>query len=230
MKKKVIVVAAHPDDEVLGCGATIAKYRSMNVPIRVIFMAEGVTSRFNDKELSMQHVVAATKLRNDNAFKALKILNIPKKEVYVNDRYCCRLDSVAQLELVKEIEFHIKEWCPTSVFTHAPYDINIDHRMTYESVLAASRPTNSCSVKSIYCFEVLSSTEWNPLNPFKANVFVDITDFINQKINALKAYGDEMRKAPHPRSEEVIRSLARFRGSQSGLNYAEAFSIVRSII
>lgn len=229
IEQRILVVAAHPDDEVIGCGGTIAKYRSMGIPVRVIFLAEGVTSRYEESELQMPHVIDAQKRRNENAFKALDVLMVPKKEIFVDKRFCCRLDQVQQLELVKQIEFHISDWMPTCLFTHAPYDTNIDHRITYSAVLAASRPIASCSIKSIYSFEVLSSTEWNPAKPFQANVFIDIADFIDLKVKALSAYEGEMRTSPHPRSEQVIRSLARFRGAQAGLDFAEAFNLVRLI-
>lgn len=229
MNERILVIAAHPDDEVLGCGGVIAKYRAMDIPVRVVFLAEGVTSRYDETELHLPHVLEAQKRRNDNAFRALDILNVPAEQVFIHERHCCRLDQVPLLDLVKQIESHISEWNPTRLFTHAAYDTNIDHGLVYKAVLAATRPKVNSELKAIYSFEILSSTEWNYAQPFQANVFFDISDFIDLKVKALAAYEDEMLPAPHPRSDEVLRSLARIRGAQVGLNFAEGFNLVRSI-
>jgi LmbE family N-acetylglucosaminyl deacetylase len=229
VEEKILIIAAHPDDEVLGCGGIIAKYRSLGVLVRVVFLAEGVTARYDNHELQLPYVLDDKNKRNKNAFIALGVLSVPREQIFINERYCCRLDSLPQIDLVKQIESHIKEWQPTSVYTHSPNDVNIDHRITYKAVLAAARPVKGSPVKSIYSFEVLSSTEWNTVQPFQANIFVDISDFIKLKIKALSAYEGEMNDPPHPRSEEVIRALAQYRGSQSGLYFAEAFNLVRSI-
>ncbi len=229
MEDRILVVAAHPDDEVLGCGGAIAKFRRKGDEVRVVFLAEGVTSRYQSDEIMAPHVQQKSKLRNENAYKALEILSVPYEQIFVEQRPCCRLDEIPMLNLVKQIEEHINQWKPTKIFTHAPYDTNIDHRLTYMAVLAAARPKQNSKLKSIYSFEVLSSTEWNPLQPFVPNMFFDISNVLDKKVEALIAYGDEMRPAPHPRSVEVVRSLATYRGAQAGVLYAEAFSLVRSI-
>ena len=229
MEDRVLVVAAHPDDEVLGCGGAIAKFRRKGDDVRVIFLAEGVTSRYQADEIMAAHVQQESKLRNENAYKALEILSVPSEQIFIEQRPCCRLDQIPMLDLVKQIEDHIDQWKPTKLFTHAPYDTNIDHRLTYMAVLAAARPKQNSKLRSIYSFEVLSSTEWNPLQPFVPNMFFDISSVLDKKVEALIAYGDEMRPAPHPRSVEVVRSLAAYRGAQAGVLYAEAFSLVRSI-
>jgi LmbE family N-acetylglucosaminyl deacetylase len=229
MSKKILIIAAHPDDEVLGCGGTIARYREKNIPVRVVFLAEGVTSRYDNIELQSDHVINESKRRNSNAFIALNKLSVHPDQIFVNNRYCCRLDQVAQLDLVKEVERHISEWEPSCIYTHSPYDVNIDHRVVYQVVLAAIRPNKSSSLVEMYSFEVLSSTEWNTAKPFHANVFVDVCDFIDLKIEAMKLYKGEMYSMPHSRSEESIRSLSRYRGVQAGLEYAEAFNLIRMI-
>ena len=229
MKKKVLIVAAHPDDEVLGCGGIIAKYRAEGHAVRVIFLAEGVTSRYENDELSEDHVLIERDRRNSNAIKALKILSVDSSEIFTSVRNCCRFDQILQLELVKEIEKHISKWSPTHLYTHSPNDVNVDHRITYKAVLAASRPIISSTLLEIYSFEVLSSTEWNTLQPFKANTFVDISSYIDLKIRAMEAYEGELRKEPHPRSKTAIQALSRYRGAQSGFSYAEAFSLVRML-
>tara|TARA_R110002096_G_scaffold94635_6_gene212938 strand:- start:34986 stop:35693 length:708 start_codon:yes stop_codon:yes gene_type:complete len=227
--QKILVVSAHPDDETLGCGGTIARYLHEGADVRVIFMAEGITARFDDTELQTEKVKKISHIRNSNAIKALSCLTLDEKNIYLNDNYCCRLDTVPQINLVKLIEHHIKDFKPDIVFTHSKNDTNIDHRITFQVSLAATRPIFDKTIKAIYSYEVLSSTEWNYPNPFLANHFIDISDYIDKKILAMQAYEDEMREIPHPRSEEAIKALASYRGCQSGLRYAEAFTLIRSI-
>ncbi|MCW0234947.1 MAG: PIG-L family deacetylase [Ferrovibrio sp.] len=226
---RILVVAAHPDDEVLGCGGMIAAARDKKRDVRVIFLAEGVMSRYSADQINSPAALEASRLRNANAFKALDILGVPADQVFVSERPCCRLDQASLLALTQEIEAHLKDFRASVVYTHAQNDPNIDHQIAFKAVLPAVRPLGPQSPKAVYSFEVLSSTEWNPAHPFQANCFVDISSSIDRKISALAAYGDEMRPAPHPRSEDMVRSLARFRGAQSGLNYAESFNLIRAI-
>jgi len=227
--ERILVVAAHPDDEVLGCGGTIAKARRQGHAVRVIFLAEGITSRFSTIEIETPAVQRAIQERNENAVKALDILGVGPEEIFVSLRLCCQLDTVPQLELNKDIEAHLRDFTPTRVYTHAPDDTNIDHRMVHSATMAAIRPVGTNIMTSIYAFEVMSSTEWNPLKPFPATAFVDITKTIDEKISALAAYGGEMRPAPHARSEQALRGLAAYRGAQAGLMYAEAFCPIRTV-
>lgn len=229
MSERVLVVAAHPDDEVLGCGGSIAAFREAGQAVRVIFLAEGVTARYDPPEFETPKVQAEIKQRNDNAFKALGLLGVEAEEVFVSLRPCCRLDQVPQIELVKEIERHIREFQPNRLLTHWGQDTNADHALTLRCVLAAARPVDIPFLKRILSFEVLSSSEWNTTAAFPANAFQDVSGQIERKIEAMAAYGEEMREAPHPRSAEVIRALACFRGAQAGLRYAEGFSLVRSL-
>jgi LmbE family N-acetylglucosaminyl deacetylase len=132
------------------------------------------------------------------------------------------------IDVTKDIEAHIEDFLPTRVFIHSPHDPNIDHRIAYKASLAALRPVRAIQPKAILAFEVLSSTEWNPLQPFAPTMFFDIGGAgLDKKIEALAAYGDEMRPVPHPRSQQVIRGLAAFRGSQVGVEFGEAFILVR---
>ncbi|WP_135081494.1 PIG-L deacetylase family protein [Terasakiella sp. SH-1] len=227
--ERFLIIAAHPDDEVLGCGATIALARQKNIPVRVVFLAEGVTARYDEKVLESAEVKEKSVKRNQNAIRALKFLRMTEEEIYLGSRYCCRLDEVSLIDLTKEIEHHIKDFNPTRIFGHSAHDANIDHRLSYKALLAAARPATSRAFKAIYAYEVLSSTEWNPLQPFMATSFVDVTQTIDLKIEAMQAYEDEMLPAPHPRSEEVLRSLAQYRGTQVGVKYAEAFTLIRSL-
>lgn len=226
---RTLVVAAHPDDEVLGCGGTIARLRDAGAPVRVVFLAEGITARYDLPEFETASVRAEIDRRNQNAFRALDLLGVPREEVFTAERYCCRLDQVPLIELSKQIERHIRDFRPERLFCHAPDDVNVDHRIGHQATLAATRPLDPNGPRSILAFEVLSSTEWNPLKPFPANTFIDIASALDRKVAALAAYEGEMRTAPHPRSDEVVRALARFRGTQAGLAAAEGFTLVRSI-
>lgn len=227
-QERVLVVAAHPDDEVLGCGGTIARHRDRGDDVRVVFLAEGITARYQPEEFDLPQVRQESVRRNENAARALACLDVPEKEVFTDERYCCRLDQVPQIDLVKQIEGHIRDWKPTRLLTHAAADTNIDHCMAHRAVIAACRPLAGTPLRTILSFEVLSSTEWNPTAPFPAVVFADVTAQMDRKIQAMAAYEGEMRAAPHSRSEQALRALAGYRGAQIGVLYAEAFGVIRS--
>lgn len=229
IRDKILVIAAHPDDEVLGCGGTIARARSEGADVRVVFLAEGVMARFDPTDFFEIHVREKSARRNANAVKALARLGVPSEEVFLSDRPCCRLDTIPQIELVKDIENHIRQFEPRCIVTHAANDTNIDHRTAHVAVLAAARPIWPFSLE-ILAFEVLSSTEWNTQHPFAPNLFIDITPHLADKIAALGDYEDEMRAAPHPRSEAALRALAVFRGVQAGMTSAEAFQVIRTTL
>lgn len=226
---RVLVVAAHPDDETLGCGGTIAKHAESGDDVFVLFLAEGISARFRQSKIDSPEVLALSKRRNGHAVRALEVLGVPQASVSLSMRPCCRLDAEPHIEIVKEIEASIAAIRPATVYTHAAQDVNIDHRIVHSAVLAACRPAAESSIRSVYAFEVLSSTEWNPAAPFACTAFQDITDQMDRKIAAMKAYEDEMRAPPHPRSEAAIRSLATFRGGQAGVHYAEAFQLIRAV-
>lgn len=229
MTERLLVVAAHPDDEVLGCGGTMAKFRDRGDAVRAVFLAEGITARYEPAQFDDPAVQAEIRTRNENAIKALGILGVEPEAVFVSERYCCRLDQVPMIDLVKEIEGHIKEFRPSQLMSHWREDTNVDHRIAHHALLAAVRPIGIDFLSRILAFEVLSSTEWNTTTAFPANAFHDVSDQIERKLEAMAAYGDEMREAPHPRSSRVIRSLASFRGAQIGVAHAEAFNLVRSL-
>jgi len=226
---RILVVAAHPDDEVLGCGGTIAKLRAAGREVRVIFLAEGITARYMPDQFQREDVKAKIARRNANAFRALTLLGVPHEQVFVSDRYCCRLDQAPLIDLTKEIEAHIRDFRPERIFIHAADDTNVDHGIVHRAALVAARPIGPTAPRALYAFEVLSSTEWNPLRPFAPTVFYDIGNFIDAKVAALAAYEDEMLAAPHPRSEHKLRALAQYRGAQAGMHYAEGFALIRGI-
>ena len=225
---RILIVAAHPDDEVLGCGASIAKWVNNGDEVNVLILAEGITSR--DKTRNLDSRSKELSDLKKSALNASEILGV--KTVHLLSYPDNRMDSVDLLDIVKDIENHIKKTKPQVVITHHPSDLNIDHQITFKATLTACRPLPENLVKRIMCFEILSSTEWQL--PFSNNVFFptwfeDITNTFSSKINALKCYEDELNKWPHPRSFEAVESLAKRRGSSVGVNMAEAFALVREI-
>lgn len=224
-QEKILIVAAHPDDEILGCGGVISRSARENKQIYVIILGEGVTSRFATrkdglKSNDLKKIKGAVK-------EAAKTIGI-KKTVTFNfpDN---RFDTVPLLDIIKVIEKTKNDVRPDILYTHHPSDLNIDHQITYKAVLTVCRPIAGETVKEIYSFEIPSSTEWNFPNKFMPNVFVDISKDIDRKIKALQCYKTELRPFPHPRSLEAIRHNARRWGSVAGVDYAEAFESVRII-
>ena len=227
--KTILVIAAHPDDEVLGCGGSIAKHVHDGDEVHVLILAEGVTSRDDtrDREGREKDI---TKLK-DMANEAHKILGTSSTKLL--DFPDNRMDSVDLLDVIKVIENEINEINPEIIYTHHSNDLNVDHRITHQAVLTACRPYPDQSVKKIYCFEVPSSTEWQtPISvpPFIPNTFVDISSTIDNKLEALKAYESEMKPWPHSRSIKAVEYLARWRGASAGFEAAEAFSLSRNLV
>ena len=227
--KNVLVIAAHPDDEVLGCGATMARHAKNGDSVHIVILAEGVTSRdeqrdrcVRDGELS-ELATAARKAKEILGAQTLDLHDFPDN----------RMDSVDLLDIVKVIETYISRYKPEIVYTHHTGDVNIDHRRIHEAVIAACRPVPSQTVKTLLFFEVPSSTEWQPPGSapqFAPNWFVDVSATLDIKLEALDAYRSEMRPWPHPRSVEAVEHLARWRGATIGADAAEAFVIGKNIV
>lgn len=227
--RKVLVVAAHPDDEVLGCGATIANHSERGDQVSVLIMAEGATSRLSKRERSvvmteLTELNSAAQMANSIlGVKRLNLLGFPDN----------RMDSVDLLDVIKVVETEINEWQPDIVYTHHVGDVNIDHRVIHDAVIAATRPLPGRKLQTVLFFEIASSTEWRPAAsayPFSPNWFVDITSHWQKKKLALEAYASEMRSYPHPRSLEAVEYLAKWRGVSVGYHYAEAFMLGRHIL
>lgn len=224
-KKSVLVVAAHPDDEVLGCAGTILMHVRRKDKVCVLILGEGITSRnFAMNEGLRSKQLAVLRRSVDQAANLLGVHSL-----FINNFPDNRFDTVPLLDIVKIVEQVKKQVKPDIIYTHHNGDLNIDHRITYEAVLTACRPVKKETVKEIYSFEVLSSTEWNYPYSFSPNLFVDITKGIDRKIRAMQCYKTEIRKFPHPRSIDALRANARHWGSVCGLNYAEAFETIRII-
>jgi N-acetylglucosamine malate deacetylase 1 len=224
----VLVVAAHPDDEVLGCGGTMARLSREGRPVHVVLLADGESSRHAFPQQLRPELLVA---RNAVANQACAILGCDSVAVHnLSDN---RLDSLHLLDIVKLIEEFVDRFKPSTIFTHHSGDVNVDHRIVHEAVLAACRPQPGHFVKELYFFEVPSSTEWRTPGsawPFEPNRFVDISASLPLKLKALEAYGAEMRAFPHPRSLEAVRALASWRGATVGVHAAEAFMVGRQIV
>ena len=225
---KILVVVAHPDDELLGLGGTINKIKDDN-EINLLILGEGITSRSTNRNVEQWE--KELKKHKENTKKATKIVGYDLVEMF--DLPDNRFDSVELLDIIKIIEFKKKEFKPNVILTHHAYDLNIDHQKTFEAVLTSSRPLKEESVKSIITFETPSSTEWqSPMNPsFQANLYVALDKKnIQAKIQAMEQYQYEKRDFPHPRSAKSLEIHAMKRGVEIGERYAEAFMIIRNII
>ena len=223
---KIMVIAAHPDDEVLGCGAAIHKLVDSGAEAHALILGTGLASRYEHKESIPG---SAIDILRQNAKASAAIIGY--KTLSFEDFPDNRMDSAALLDIIRTIDFYANKHKPDIIFTHHHSDLNIDHRITFNAVLTAFRPLISCSVNGIFCFETPSSTEWNfPYyrNTFSPNVFINVEDSMDIKINALKCYESEIRNAPHPRSPEIIGAIAKRWGSVAGFEYAEAFELVMS--
>ena len=215
----ILVVAAHADDEALGCGATMAKHVANGDNVYTCFLTNGVGARQSD-------AVEVDK-RNLAAEQAGVALGVSKSFSF--DFPDNKMDTVALLDLVQAIEGVINEVQPSIIYTHFQHDLNIDHQLTHKAVMTACRPQTGHPVKAIYSFEVLSSTEWQSVsNPsFRPNVTINVEKSFDKKIKALQCYQVEMRAFPHSRSYEAVESLAVLRGATHGFKKAEAFQLER---
>lgn len=221
--RSVLVVAAHPDDEVLGCGGTIARHRKAGDRVTVLIMADGIRSREGAGPTALEERQRSARLANQTlGVEDLTLLSYPDN----------RMDSVALLDVVQDIERVITRCQPGVVYTHHSGDVNIDHSRTHHAVIAACRPQPGHGVRTLLFFETPSSTEWRPpssLPPFAPNWFTDISATLALKLEAMAAYAAELRDFPHPRSPSAVEHLARWRGASVGLAAAEAFELGRLV-
>ena len=221
MKKgKILIVAAHPDDEILGCGGSIIKLKK-NHEIKVIFLTNGVSGRINNKKKIIKRKKECLRLFNFLNLTQPIFFNFPDNQ----------LDSVSLLKIVKKIEKVTRTYKPDTVITHYENCLNIDHRIAYQATITACRPLKRSTVSKILSFEIQSSTDWvlSKNKNFQPNYFIDISSTIKKKIDAMNFYKSELREYPHSRSLKAIRSLASVRGVSAGLKYAEGFVLVRKI-
>jgi LmbE family N-acetylglucosaminyl deacetylase len=220
--KNILIVAAHTDDEALGCGGTIARHVAEGDNVYAVFMADGVTSRGEGEQKKLAERESASEhARQILGTRENFYLGLPDN----------RLDSLPLIEVIRRLEPIIGMLQSDTIYTHHNGDLNVDHRITHQAVMTACRPMPGSTVREIYAFEVMSSTEWATptAEPFLANHFVDITNYLDTKLRALQAYKVEMRDAPHSRSVDHLDHLARHRGHTVGLAAAEAFVTVRTL-
>jgi len=225
MKKKVLIVAAHPDDEVIGCGGTIVRHVMAGDEVHVVFMTNGESSRI---DLNCESNIVN---RHQAAIDVSRLLNICTTQFF--DLPDNKMDTIPLLDVVRLLESTIMKIEPSVVYTHYANDLNIDHCITHRAVMTACRPQPGCCVREIYSFEILSSTGWGGASPnssFEPNYFVDISNVWRKKVDVLNIYNFEMRSFPHARSVEGIQALATLRGVSVGVSFAESFKVERIII
>lgn len=234
MTETVLIVAAHPDDETLGCGGLIAKMTAGGARVVVAIMTDGVGAREGTEADAHYRWKAAT---NATAILGAQITPLARWQHWrvgeVEHEWDGRVpdnaaDTVARLRVTQLVETHIKECDPRIIVTHHHQDLNIDHRRVSEAVLTAARPLPGTHVREILAFETPSVTGYGPVfGDFRPTLFVDIEATLDRKIAALACYGAEIRTFPHPRSEHAVRALATWRGASVGMVAAEAFEVLR---
>ncbi len=221
----VLVIAAHPDDEVLGCGATVAGLARQGAAVTIAVLGEGATSRFEDREQADSVLTDDLRSACERASALLGATSLHMFGLPDN-----RFDTIALLDVVKIVEGLIERHKPEIILGHHGADLNVDHAVAFRATLTATRPSPGSTVRSVYAFEVPSSTEWAfsaTGEGFKPQAFVDITETLDVKLAAMSVYESEARPFPHPRSSQALAALARMRGAQAGLDAAEAFQLIR---
>lgn len=219
----VLVIAPHPDDEVLGCGATIKKYTDSGAEVVLCIVTDAYTPDWT------QEFIEKRKQEINNSTAVLGI-----KEVIFLNLPTVKLDTIGQKELNDKISEAVKKVNPEIVFIPFFGDINKDHKLVSESALVALRPKPDSSFKKVFYYEVLSETEWAKPpqkleDVFLPNYYEDISDYLEDKLKAMQCYKSELKEYPHPRSLEGIKILANKRGMECGVKSAEAFMLIREI-
>jgi LmbE family N-acetylglucosaminyl deacetylase len=223
----ILVVAAHPDDELLGCGGTAARLAREGHSVYLSILGEGITSRHKERAQADGSAVEALRCASQRVADL-----IGAKDLSMHGLPDNRFDSVALLDVIKIVEELVARWRPEAVYTHHAGDLNVDHRVLSQAVLTATRPMEAHPVRDVYTFEIASSTEWafQQLAPgFRPNVFVDISATLGTKLEGMRQYESEIRTFPHPRSSEALTAIAQRWGSVAGCKAAEAFELVRSV-
>lgn len=223
--KRILVAAAHGDDELLGCAGTLLKHFYVGDQISICIFSDGESSRVGCN--GDTNAIIKRKKESEAIAKKLGVKNF-----FFLDFPDNKMDTLSRLEIAQTLESVIDQVRPTVIYTHHFGDLNIDHQRVHEAVMIANRPMKDSPVEQILCFETVSSTEWqtpNSANVFIPNWYVDISNYLPEKIELLDVYKDEMREWPHPRSNKAVRNLAQWRGSSVGCDAAEAFSLARYI-
>lgn len=221
----VLCVAAHPDDEVLGVGGTLARHAADGDDVHICILSDGVTSRYEDTDTASDEI----EQRREHAEQAADILGAT---VSMHDFPDNSFDTAPLLDIVQTIEAEIEEYDPDIVYTHHYGDLNIDHELACRATVTATRPLADSTVERVLAFETLSASEWavpRPNNTFQPTSFVNISQQLEIKTDALSVYECELREPPHPRTVETVRKNAEVWGSKSGVPAAEPFEILREI-
>jgi LmbE family N-acetylglucosaminyl deacetylase len=224
---KVLCIAAHPDDEVLGCGGTLGRLAAEGQEVFIAILGEGITSRYAQREHADSALLQDLQ---DHSRLAAKILGV--QDVFLFNQPDNRFDTVPLLELAKIVEGLVQKLQPAVVFTQHGGDLNVDHQQVFRATLTGTRPMAGSVVRTVYAYEVPSSTEWafGQFSPvFHPNTFFDISATLDAKVKAMQIYESEARAFPHPRSPESLRALALRWGAVAGLRAAEAFQLIRDI-
>ena len=225
--RKVLVIAAHPDDEVLGCGGTIARLSAEGIECHLLIVTDGSSSQYRDSD-HLQEIIEAKKKETKCCADLLGF-----KSIHYGELSDMKLDKTPHIVINHVIEKLIDKVQPDTVFTHFWGDVNRDHQEVYKSTLVTVRPVMGQVVKELFCYRVPSSTEWTPNKAdtmFMPNVFVDITEFAEQKYKAFACYSTELREYPHPRSVQYLRETDKTAGLRVGLLVAEEFVMLRKLV
>jgi LmbE family N-acetylglucosaminyl deacetylase len=220
-KKSVLIIAPHPDDEVLGCGGLIRKYAGQNMDVYVLVMSRGTPKLYSPDRIE--------NVRNE-ARQAHEILGV-KETIFLNF-YAPEMDDVPLADISTAIAEVIKKQKTEMLFIPHRGDIHNDHTVVFKAALVAARPVGNYTVKEIYSYETLSETEWAPPfgdDAFIPTYFVDITNEFPAKLEAMRYFKSQLKEFPNPRSLETIEALAKFRGATVGFDRAEAFMTIRRI-
>ncbi len=219
--KSLLVVAAHPDDEILGCGGTVARFVAEGGEAKALILSGVTTSRAGQSRPTVEVEQESARAAETIGYTSIERIGLADN----------RFETLFFTELVHPIERMAHEVLPDVVLTHDPSDVNTDHALVHRAVMIAFRPMPDSGPLRLMTFETLSSTEWQDpaLMRFQPNCFVDISGFLDKKIAAMSCYRSELRDYPHPRSLEGIEYLARKRGIEISREFAEAFRIVRDI-
>jgi LmbE family N-acetylglucosaminyl deacetylase len=223
----VLCVVAHPDDEVLGVGGTLARHAADGNDVHICILSDGVSARHDEVNEAARRQIERRQARAEEACRYLGVDSVTFHSFPDNE-----FDSVPLLEIVKTVEKEIRDNNPSVVYTHHYGDLNIDHELTCRAVTTATRPLKDSSIERVLAFETLSATEWSapsPENVFQPQTFVNIADQLENKLDALRVYKDELRELPHPRNPKIVRQNAEVWGAKAGIPAAEPFELLREV-
>ncbi len=229
-RKKIMVVVAHPDDEILGLGGAMFRLiKDHGAKVHVVILGEGITSRSDKRDRA--HWENELEKHKNNIYQAQKAIGYHSVSIY--DFPDNRFDTVPLLDIIKTVEKEKAIFNPDVIFTHHGGDVNIDHQRTFESVITCCRPMSHEGVKTIMTFETASGTEWRASSDprhFVPNCFVSLSkEGLEAKIKAMESYEFEKRQYPHPRSPRALEIVAQRWGIANGVEFAEAFCLIRNI-